>query len=204
MARRSDHTREELKDMILQSAWGIIGQEGFEGLTARKIAKDVGYAPGTIYNLFDSLDDLYLLINSRTLDHLNTVLNSEACNDPGKNPVDNMKAMAALYMQFARECRPYWLMLFSPQLPEVRKDYSWYQEKIDQLFLPLERQLCRNFPAKEPKQCKMAARLLWASVHGLCFLQETGKIPLVGGQSQADEMADYLIDTFLAGINHKS
>ncbi len=200
MARRKDHTRDELKNLALDSAWRIVGKEGFEALTARRVASDIGYAPGTIYNLFESMDDLYLAINSRTLDLLYEVLASPACNDPSKSPVRNMKSMAALYMAFARDYRPYWLMLFSHRLPEGRKSEAWYQMKIDRLFTPLETFLHPLYPARQKKKREMAARALWSSVHGLCFLQETGKIPLVGGRAPAGELADYLIDTFIAGI----
>lgn len=199
MARRSDHTRDQLKEMILETSWGVIGKEGLEGLSARRVAGDIGYAPGTIYNIFESMDDLYLQINGRTLDILYDVLSGSACNDPKKTPAQNMKKMAALYMAFAQEYRPYWLMLFSYRMPEGRTPGGWYQEKVDKLFDPLENLLQPFFPAKQDQKRKMAARVLWSSVHGLCFLQETDKIHLVGGMAPAD-MASYLIDTFIAGI----
>src|SRR5690606_8831987 len=130
-------------------------------------------------NLFESMDDLYLQINARTLDTLYEVLNSAECNDQNKTPVQNMKKMAVLYMEFARAYRPYWLMLFSHKLPEGRKAQAWYQEKVDRLFDPLENLLKPLFKPQQDKKRKMAARVLWSSVHGLCFLQETGKIALV-------------------------
>lgn len=199
MARRSDHTRDQLKEMILEASWKIVGDEGFFGLSARRVATDIGYAPGTIYNIFESMDDLYLQVNSRALDRLYDVLNGSACRDPKKTPAQNMKKMAELYMTFAREYRPYWLMLFSNRLPEGRRQESWYREKIDKLFDPLEKLLQPLFPVKQDQKRKMAARVLWSSVHGLCFLQETGQIHLVGGKGPAD-MVHYLIDTFIAGI----
>ena len=202
MARRSDHTREELKELILSTAWKIVGAEGFEGLTARRLATEIGYAPGTIYNLFKSMDDLYLAVNSLTLDRLLQVLSSKSCNDPKKAPIQNMKKMAALYMEFARDYRPYWLMLFSHRLPEGRKVQSWYQDKITQLFGPLEGLMKPLFNSGQDKKRKTAARVLWASVHGLCFLQETGKIQVVTGKLSpgSPEMSGYLIDTFISGL----
>ena len=200
MARRKDHSRDELKAMALDGAWRVVGEEGFEALTARRLAAEIGYAPGTIYNLFASMDDLYLAVNGRTLDALYETLNSPACNDPRRTPVQNMKAMAALYMQFAAANRAHWLMLFSHRLPEGRKAEAWYQARVDRLFEPLERLLKPLFPPRQNRRRLMAARVLWSSVHGLCFLQETGKIPLIGGASAAKDMAGYLIETFVAGI----
>lgn len=201
MARRSDHTREELKGLVLDKAWKIIEKKGFEGLTARAIAAEVGYAPGTIYNLFSSMDDLYLQINARTLDMLYDTLSASACNNPKKSPQANMKIMARAYMDFARDYRPYWLMLFNFRLPEGRKVQKWYQDKIDRLFEPLETLLQPLFTARQEKRLKIAARVLWSSVHGLCFLQETGKVSIVSqnGQKGANP-ADFLIETFLAGL----
>lgn len=200
MARRSDHTREELKALIIEESWDIIQKQGFEGLTARRIAKNIGYAPGTIYNLFRSMDDLYLQLNAKTLDQLFVALNDTACHNHKKSPVHNMKAMAGRYMTFAKEYRPYWLMLFNLKVTENRGDAYWYHEKVDQLFTPLEGLLEPYFTPRQTKKRKIAARVLWASVHGLCFLQETGKISIISDQNTAPDMAGYLIDTFVAGI----
>lgn len=199
MARRSDHSREELTQIILDASWTIAGTEGFEALTARRLSKEIGYAPGTIYNLFTSMDDLYLHLNAKTLDLLYETLTSPACNNPRKSPPQNMKKMAARYMDFARDHRAYWLMLFNYSLPEHRKDLDWYQDKVERLFEPLEQLMQPYF--KDAKKLKMAARILWASVHGLCFLQETGKISVIGSADQTGQMSNYLIDTFIAGIN---
>lgn len=201
MARRADHSREELKELILNAAWDIIGREGFENMTARRIASDIGYAPGTIYNLFESMDEIHLQINGRTLDALYKVLMSKKCNDPSKPIVQNVKMMAALYGEFSKKYNSYWLMLFNHSLPEGRQELAWYQEKIDLLFSPLENLLMPIFSAGQGQKRKIAARALWASVHGLCFLQQTGKIPLIGGKAvAAEEMSSYLIDSFIEGI----
>lgn len=201
MARRSDHTRQELSDLILNTSWKIVGKEGFEALTARHLATEIGYTPGTIYNFFKSMDDLYLQVNARTLDILYDTLSSPACSQPNVPLTENMKKMANLYMEFARKHRPYWLMLFNHRLPEGSKPENWYQEKIDRLFEPLESLLQDVFPVRNVKERKMAARVLWGSVHGLCFLQETGKVELVDSATKTSQTAThYLIETFMAGI----
>ncbi len=201
MARRSDHTRDELKKLILDESWKIVAEEGFEALTARRIAKNIGYAPGTIYNLFSAMNALYLTINGQTLDLLYNALNHPVCNDLNKTPIENMKAMAEQYLKFVREYRPYWLMLFNPELADNRMENEWYQAKIERLFLPLERQLESYFPPAREKKKKMAARVLWASVHGLSFLQETRRLSIVSEKEKAPDMAGFLIDTFITGIS---
>ncbi len=200
MARRADHTREELRNLILWAACKIVEEDGFSGLTARSVASRMAYAPGTIYNVFSSMDDLCLGINGMTLDNLHGVLSGAVCNDPKKTPAQNVKAMARLYRDFARENRARWLMLFTHALPEGEKAPDWYRDKIEKLFTPLEGLLEPFFSGQQAQRHKMAARTLWASVHGIFFLEETGKIPFAGGVKKAPDMAGYLIDHFLSGL----
>lgn len=200
MARRSDHTRKELKELILEKSAALIEEDGYEGLSARRIAAEIGYAPGTIYNLFRSMDDICLHLNALTMDALYDVLSAPVCNNPRKSPVKNMEAMAAQYMAFARANRSRWLMLFHYRLKGGAPAPAWYRKKTDRLFEPLETLLAPLFSRSRARQRVLAARVLWSSVHGLCFLQETGKIPPIGGKADADAMASFLIGTFVAGI----
>ncbi|MDB2682803.1 TetR/AcrR family transcriptional regulator [Alphaproteobacteria bacterium] len=200
MARRSDHTRGELKQEILNASWKIVRKEGFEALTARRIATEIGYAPGTIYNIFKDMHALTLALNAITLDKLHKTLSSKECNNPRKKPLQNMKSMATLYRDFAKKNRQHWLMLFTYILPENKTPPAEYQEKIARVFEPLEELLIPYFTPNQSRKRKMAARVLWASVHGLYFLEETGKIPLITNQKPSPDMSGYLIETFIKGL----
>ncbi len=86
MARRSDHSRDELYDMALEAARQIAEKEGLRGLKARGIAREIGYTIGTLYNLFEDLDDLIVHLNGRTLDALPIVRQ-------GQSPVQDCLTM---------------------------------------------------------------------------------------------------------------
>lgn len=59
MRRRMDETkRSSIRGTILDAAKGIVEEEGFEGLSIRKVAKEVGYTPGSIYQYFDNKEGL--------------------------------------------------------------------------------------------------------------------------------------------------
>ena len=70
MARRSDHSREELYVMALAAAREIAEKDGLRGLKARRISREIGYTVGTLYNVFSNLDDLIIHLNGTTLDAL--------------------------------------------------------------------------------------------------------------------------------------
>ena len=71
MGRRSTHTPQQLRELILDAAQEIIDVHGLAGLSAREIARRIGYSPGTIYNMFDNLDDVVRNVEARVLDALN-------------------------------------------------------------------------------------------------------------------------------------
>lgn len=204
MARRSDHTREELEHLIADTAERIVLAEGFTALTARRIAKEIGYTPGTLYNIFGSMDGIYLAVNARTMDKLLEALTRPERTPPGAPPEERLRIMAGLYMDFAHENKALWLMLFEYALTGEADLPVWYQDKVQTLFMPLEEILAPLFAGKEcSREHKMAARVLWSSVHGICLMRETGKIPLISGETPY-AMSDYLIENFINGLRNSA
>ena len=67
MARRSDHSREELYVMALAAAREIAEKDGLRGLKARRISREIGYTVGTLYNVFSNLDDLIIHLKLRLI-----------------------------------------------------------------------------------------------------------------------------------------
>ena len=94
MGRRSDHSKEELLGMALDAALHLVHRGGGEALTIRAVAKAIGYAPGTLYNLFENRDDLVLQVNAATLADLRTTL--EAVTISG-GPNRDVRALAEAY-----------------------------------------------------------------------------------------------------------
>lgn len=179
MARRKDHSREELKDMILQTAYKIVGEEGYSALTARRIAGDIGYAPGTIYNLFESMDALVLHLNIKTMQNLYAVLNK---TKDGQEAGKALNDMAKRYYAFSQDHKNHWLMLFQNVAPVGGEYPEWFSTEVAKIFEPLEGILAPLYT--NPKDLKMAARGLWASMHGIIYLEATGKIPKVDAKAK--------------------
>ena len=60
MARRKDHSPEELKALVIEAVLGFLQEQPAEKLSLRQLAKMVGYSPGTLINLFGSYAHLIL------------------------------------------------------------------------------------------------------------------------------------------------
>ena len=109
MGRRSIHTAEELRELIIQAATDIVERDGLAGLSAREIAKRIGYSPGTLYNVFENLDDLLLTIEARLLDRLAERL---AETDASGTPQQRVHRLTEAYVAFTQE-RPELLVMES-------------------------------------------------------------------------------------------
>lgn len=201
MARRKDHTRDELKSMILDAALLILREEGRGSLTVRRIASAIGYVPGTIYNIFPSLDDLHIHISARILDLLHDVVSHPVCADPKRSLVQNLGKMAMLYIRFAETERALWMFLFTEPLSEARFANDLYKDKVDLLFFPLRDLLRMYVPDLSAGECAAHARVLWSSVHGLVFLQATQKMPGSENKRTSRALVDQLLSTYVAGMN---
>ncbi len=198
MARRSDHSREELYDMALEAARQIAEKEGLRGLKARRIARDIGYTIGTLYNLFEDLDDLIVHLNGRTLDDLYRACARVKLNG---DPDAATRALAESYIQFTRDHPKLWNILFEHHLPDGRELPEWHREKILQLLGLVERALAPLFPAGQEVERHHCARVLWSSLHGICSLKSTEK--LIKTES-VEAMSDTLISNYLAGLRQRT
>ncbi len=196
MARRADHEREELRQMVLDAAEKIVDEQGPRALTARNVAGAVGYTPGTIYNLFSSLDDLVVHLNGATLDRLYDVLvRVKLSGDPEIDLGNLLKA----YVGFLEAHPNLWNLLFDHRLPDGVELPDWYPKKVDRVFAVAEDALAGLFGPGQGEEKTRAARILWASVHGFCALATSGKLPAVSEQS-VTEMAEHLISNYLVGL----
>jgi AcrR family transcriptional regulator len=196
VGRRSDHTIHELTSMIIDAACKIIEKHGFEKLSTRKIAAEIGYTVGTLYNLFKNLDDIIINVNNKTLDALIIVLN-KALADPSE---DKIKNIALAYQEFALSQKNLWLLLFEYQFPDNQEFPRWYKEKIDKLFEIVGSAIKVNAKSMDATDTKHSIAVLWSGIHGICLLNHKGKFKRVGINDTQALLSNF-IDNYLVGLN---
>jgi AcrR family transcriptional regulator len=194
MARRSDHSRGQITEMALAAAETILVNEGLPALTARRIAQAIGYTVGTLYLVFENLDDLVLQVNGRTLDHLYGAL-SRAADAAPPGPA-RVEALAHGYLDYARAQHRRWSALFLHQLPAGQPFPAWYGAKIAAMFNLVEAALDGLSTGGGAPDLTIAARALWSGVHGICILDSTGRL----GPVAAQDLIDSLVSNYLRGL----
>lgn len=196
MARRSDHSREELYELAMQASCGIVEADGFRALTARNVADIIGYSPGTLYNLFENLDDLIMHVNGRTLDELHDRL---AAVTPKGDAEADIDKLLDCYLGFIDDHPGLWHMLFNYSVSDGYEIPDWYERKVQRLLGIVETTLSPLFGGAGDGELANATRTLWAGLHGITALSQAGKLNLVTGQSVRD-MAHSLAGNFVAGV----
>ena len=197
MARRSDHSREELRALIMSCARKIAEKEGLRGLTARRIAADIGYAPGTIYNLFSNLDDLILHIRGDTLDEFYEFLSKEK---PTGDPEADLMNIARNYIEFVHKHSKLWELMFEHKLPDEYNPPDWYHEKALKLFTLAENTIAVFFSPGQEEERFHHAQVVWASLHGICSIPAHKLVV----KESTELMAQSLITRYVAGLRYES
>ena len=199
MARRSDHSHEEIRDMALEAAEQIIVEQGYDGLTTRKVASKIGYTVGTLYLVFENLDDLIMHINARTLDRLQQLMTDGETQNLA--PEDRLIRLGQIYIHFAYSDPHRWALIFEHRPMDDRPTPDWYAEKVMRVFAVVEETLQPLAPHRTESEILQAARALWAGIHGICILGITQKLGVVG-EDLVQNLAKSLMVNYLSGFSN--
>jgi AcrR family transcriptional regulator len=196
MGRRSTHTPQQLRELILDAAQDIIQVNGLAGLSAREIARRISYSPGTIYNMFQNLDDVVLHVEARVLDALHARLVGVLEDEGG-----GVGRLAQAYLSFTHENPKLWNLLFEHHMPKGADLPAWYRHKLEGLMARVEQALAPMFPPGDEPARQRAARVLWAGVHGITSLATADKLSVVTSDS-ASRLIEDLVAIYLVGLTN--
>ncbi|MBY7837150.1 WHG domain-containing protein [Vibrio fluvialis] len=193
MARRNDHTREELVSLTLKTVKEFLGSHSYHELSLRKIATMIGYVPSTLVNVFGNYNLLLLHVVAQTLDELSS--EAKAVVNQCKDPEQALYQLAYCYHDFAQK-NPYrWQLIFEHNMNgEVLPE--WQAERIDTMTSMLEGLLKVIAPQRSDSEILRTSRVLWSGVHGITLLSVDDKFfaaePIDGKALIEDLLSNYL------------
>ena len=200
MARRSEHSQAEIKEMVLEAAEDIVREHGYSALKVRKIAADIGYTVGSIYMVFANMNDLNMHIKARTWQKMTLYLDS--CIE---QPVSlaSVNDFAINYLDFSVSNEGLWRMLFEHQLALGAAVPAWYlhdRYSVIELFYQLLKQLNMR---QSDEQIRQAAETLIQGMQGICM-----QLIMQGRSSKNTEVSRknmaLLVDCFMRGWSNEA
>jgi AcrR family transcriptional regulator len=199
MARRSDHSREEIKELILAAATRLVAQHGEVALNARTLAADVGYSPGTIYNIFENLEQVSLHLATQTMRQLMEAGQAEMT---ATDPREALHQLARVYFRFTRENANLWHMVRARRWPDRSKIPSDYRRLIVDVLGVVETAFAPLFEPHETEARRSTALTLWASMDGISALSGGGSL-IAMPERKAMLLAHRLIEHFVSGLERE-
>lgn len=198
MTTTRDAKRQDLRNRLIDAAEALIAENGLRGLKARDITASAGCALGALYNAVQDLDQLIILVNSRTIARLRRDLRDAV---PGNaEPAAVMQALARAYVDFALTHTNLWSAIFNHRLPDGVEVPDWhaaeYAVLIEQIIAPLSQMR----PDLSDKMLRLRAQTLFASVHGVVQLSIHGRFVGAPKDALASEVKA-LVDAMTRGIH---
>jgi AcrR family transcriptional regulator len=182
--------KEETRVNILDAAFKIVKEEGWQALSMRKIADVIEYTAPIIYEYFANKEAILAELNKKGY----TLLGQEMAVAKSKHehPADQLEAMWMAYWNFAFAQKELYQIMFGVSMncctmqksPEVETPSKLINEAIRQLMKdknPSDDEICRRYFT------------FWSVVHGLV------SINLVN-QGTSDEINRLVLKDAITGI----
>lgn len=203
---RRARDKEEFRQKILDTARDLFVVYGYDGVTLRKIADAIEYAPGTIYGYFKDKEELIRALCIADWEAFEQSFPRD--HHPG-DPLAEIRGIGAAYLRFAlAHPNQYRLMFMTPKPPELhhlddatlakcgdpaRDGYALLRQTAQ---VAIDAGLLRD----ELRDPDLVTQTLWAGVHGMASLEIT-----LGRDSwyqwlPAKARIDAILDTLIFGI----
>jgi AcrR family transcriptional regulator len=185
------------KDLIL-AAERSISAGGLAGLKTRELAREIGCANGAVYNLVADVDELILLVGSRTLARLDAALTDAESAGPA-SPTETLVRIAVAYCDFAAENLELWRALFEHRMTHGKPVPEWAISDQMNLFRHIFHPLASLLPTRSEADLGVTARSLFSAVHGMVLLGLEQKLIAVPIEALRREIA-IIVRAMITGL----
>jgi len=180
--RRPRRGQQPIRAALLKAARRLYLAHGAEGISARRLAREVGCSPTAIYLYYRGVGDL--------LEHLrmegHALLSSALRAATGRGAIERLRAMGRAYFQFGKENPSYYVFMFSMRPSDMPGREAVQREM--QTLLVVRDAVQAGMQAGELRagDATIVANALWAQVHGVTALSVSGLLPQTAAGHDAE------------------
>lgn len=187
--------KENIRELLLQTAQSLVEDKGAEYLTARKLSEASGCSVGTIYNQFASMDELFASLNIATLADLQTAMKRVAV---GTNAYKNLNAWLDSFVSFVLANPNRWFLLYNYHLRGGHLSAT-YRQQIISLTQMWQKSFDAVYAHLNARKRRLARQVLWLSLFALSSFLTTKVIDNLSMVNKKN-LCKLLLNTYLAGI----
>ncbi len=171
-AERKAREKEELKTLILKASMKLFVEKGIEQTTIRNIADAIDYSIGTVYVYFRDKSAILHALHTQCFAELGgqfRVLYNV------KDPMERLKAMGKVYIQFAMDNPDKYDLMFNLKEPmEFLNDIQakeWDEGAATFGVMQTTVKECIGAGYFKGHSLEPLSYLVWSCVHGICSLE---------------------------------
>ncbi len=200
ITERKEREKEEMRKRIIDVAFEMFLEEGYEGTSLREIAKKIEYSPATIYLYYKDKEALFFDIQKKCFLKL-----VSAYSDVAKiqNPFERLRQMGHVYFKFNAKNPQCFNLMFLHRSPMTEFKKTDRMEKHGNAVGFLKDTVIECMNKKMIKGSnEMELRLeIWGITHGLSTLFVNKSYEAMGlTKTQAEEHMKNTWENFLARI----
>jgi AcrR family transcriptional regulator len=186
MGRRSDHTPDALRELLIECGHALMAERGFAKFSAREAARRAGYSVGTIYNVFGGLDAYLIAVNSRTFREWSAWLEEALAATPEGGDA-RLAALVRAYFAFADANRNAWMAIYDHRIDRTTTIAKQDEAAREALTGIVDREVTRWLGQADAEATRRLVRSLIATVHGHCALWLSGSYALMREEDPAGQ-----------------
>lgn len=201
IAERKERQKKEMKESILQSAWHLVNEEGWQNLSIRKIADAIEYSVPVVYDHFENKEAILSEFNRQGFKLLGDRL--KEAKEQHRDSVGQLEAITYAYWDFAFEHKEYYQLMYGlgmptceslTKVPELMAFIGVIHSTIDDII--------KSGQNKE-SETWLKVHSFWSMIHGLVSINLMSPEVSHLGMSQVDFnkaiLKDY-IKGFIKGL----
>ncbi|MBI1179903.1 MAG: TetR family transcriptional regulator [Alphaproteobacteria bacterium] len=165
---------EAFRDRLCAAATRRFAELGYEGVSMRGLAADVGCSPMTPYTYFKDKEDIFAAVRAAAFKRLADLLEDLAAQH--SDPLERGRVMGDAYLDFALSEHDCYKIMFELTQPDEQAypDLVAQVARCRRLMIQPTRTLVREgILSGEPEA---VWQMFWAGVHGVIVLHLTGKL----------------------------
>jgi len=197
ITERKQKHKEQIRANILQTAWAIVLQQGWQALSVRNIAEAIEYSVPVIYSHFVSKEDLLKEFYKEGF----RLFGEELIKSKQKHrtPEDQLFAMAKAYWDFAFSNKEYYQLMFGVNIECCFKG-AITEEKmcIKELMKTAITEVVKEGGATKAVDVPLKATTLWCILHGLVSINFTSR--LLKEEGRTELVFDDAIKSFIYSL----
>ncbi|MGB3832952.1 MAG: TetR/AcrR family transcriptional regulator [Mesorhizobium sp.] len=187
---RREQQKAAMRSELVAAAHRLVQEEGYEGLTIRKLARRVGYAPMSVYSYFADKQDILLALAEDAFETLARRIEENRSDDP----VEALKAVMVEYAAFGLGNPDEYRIVFMTEKtkPPPGKTFAEMEQGNPAMKVLVERVEACVAAGRLKGDPRAIATMLWAVGHGTISLLITFPFYLFGDpQAFVKRMCDF-------------